>query len=101
MKVYQGTEIKLNVNIEPMLDVSMESYDFKVEIYTFPSKVLTFNKSDAIRVDSNNYIVLVDTSLLGEGDVKCKVTAHIPDDDFKDGFRTEIAVTNVGINIVK
>ena len=101
MKVYQGTEIKLNVNIEPMKGVSMESYNFNVEIYTFPSKVLTFNKSDATRVDANNYIVLVDTSLLGAGEVKCKVTAYIPDDDFKDGLRTEIAVTNTGIDIVK
>ena len=99
MKIYQGTEIKLNVNIEPMKGVSMESYDFKVEIYTLPSKVLTFKKSDAIRVDSNNYIVLVDTSLLGAGEIKCKVTAYIPDGDFQDGLRTEIAVTNTGIDI--
>ena len=101
MNVYQGTEIKLNVNIEPMKSVSMESYDFKIEVYTSPLKVLTFNKGDANRVDANNYIVLVDTSLLGAGDVKCKVTAYIPDGDFKDGLRTEIAVANTGINIVK
>ena len=59
------------------------------------------NKADAIRVDEDNYIVCVDTNLTGAGELKCKVTAQIPDPDFEDLFRTEIVAVDTGINIVK
>jgi hypothetical protein len=54
-----------------------------------------------IRVDSNNYIVLVDTNEVGAGDLKCKVTAYIPDGDFPDELRTEVVNIDTGINIIK
>lgn len=101
MKIYQGTELKLNVSIEPIDGLEMENYDFDIEVFALPPRVLTFKKSDAIRVDANNYIILVDSNLIRTGEIKCKVTAYIPDGDFKDGFRTEVAVIYTGIEIVK
>lgn len=100
-KVFLGTELKLNINIEPIGDVTTDDYDFEVEIYCSSKKVVDITKKEAIRVDSNNYIILIDTNVVGAGDLKCKVIAHIPDSDFADGLRTEISIIDTGINIVK
>lgn len=100
-QVFLGTELKLNINIEPIGDVTMDDYDFEVEIYCSSKKVVDITKKEAIRVDSNNYIILIDTNVVGAGDLKCKVIAYIPDNDFADGLRTEISIIDTGINIVK
>lgn len=100
-QVFLGTELKLNINIEPIGNVTMDDYDFEVEIYCSSKKVVDITKKEAIRVDSNNYIILIDTNVVGAGDLKCKVIAHIPDGDFEDGLRTEISIIDTGINIVK
>lgn len=100
-KYHIGTEMKLNISVDPIGDITMETYDFVIDVFCSPSKVLTISKKDAIKVDANNYILLIDTTALGTGKVKVKLTAIIPDDDFSDGFRTEIAIVDTGINIVK
>lgn len=96
-----GTELKLNIHIEPIGDITMDDYDFEVEVYCSPKRPIIISKANAIRVDSDNYVVLVDTNVVGAGELKCKVTAHIPDADFDDGLRTEIAAIDTGINIIK
>lgn len=100
-EVFLGTELKLNVNIEPLGAVTMDDFDFEVEAYCNPSKSLVILKKDSIRVDENNYIVRVDTNKVGLGYLKCKVTANIPDSDFSDGKRTEVDSVCTGIVIVK
>lgn len=30
--VYIGTEIKLNINIQPIRDITMDNYDFNLEV---------------------------------------------------------------------
>ena len=100
-QVFLGTELKLNVNIEPIGSVTMDEYDFEIEVYCSPKRTISINKEEAIRVDANNYIVLVDTEVIGAGDLKCKVKAEIPDADFDDRRRTEIVAVETGIQIVK
>ena len=100
-EVFLGTEIKLSIEIEPLGHITLDDYDFTVDVYCSTKKVQTFEKEDAIRVNTWNYIVLVDTAILGAGDVKCKVTAHIPDSDFPDQLRTEVACVDTGITVVK
>ena len=99
-RVFSGSTIKLNVSIDPIGRMSMEDYDFTVEILTTAAKSVSVPKAEAIRVDKNNYIVAADTSALGVGRLKCKVTALIPDEDL-GGLRTEVVVVDTGIEIVK
>ena len=54
-----------------------------------------------VKADDDNYVALVDSSKLGTGTIRCRVTAHIPDADFDDGIRTEIEEVNTGITIVR
>lgn len=98
-KVFIGTEMKLNISIEPLDGLTMDAYDFEVEVYVSQRKVVSAKKAECKRVDENNYIVLVDTNLIGTGKLLCKVIAYIPDGDFNDGLRTEVAVLQTGIII--
>lgn len=100
-EIFLGTELKLNINIEPIGTVTMDSYDFEVEVYCSPKKTIIVKKNDAIRIDESNYVILVDTNVVGAGDLKCKVTAQIPDADFSDMIRTEVVAMDTGIKIIK
>lgn len=97
--VYIGTEMKLNISIEPFDGFTMDDYDFSVDVYVSPRRAVSATKKECKRVDENNYIVLVDTNLIGTGDLVCKVTAHIPDEDFEDKLRTEVVVIQTGITL--
>ena len=33
--IFLGTELKLNVNIQPIGEITMDDYDFIVELYCF------------------------------------------------------------------
>lgn len=96
-----GTELKLNIHIEPMGQITMDDYDFSVEVWTSMKRIVTINKSQAIRIDDSNYVIIVDTAELGGGEVKAKVIAHIPDFDFPDTTRTEIVGMDVNIKVLK
>lgn len=96
-----GTELKLNIHIEPIGDTTMDDYDFEVEVFCSPKKPIIIPKENTVRVDSDNYVVLVDTNVVGAGDLKCKVTAQVPDWDFPDQLRTEVVCIDTGINIIK
>lgn len=100
-KVFLGTELKLNLNIDPINGFTMEDYDFLIDVYCQSSKVATITKTQAIKVDKNNYLICVNTENIGTGNLKCKVTAYVPDEDFPDSTRTEVSVIDTGITIVK
>jgi hypothetical protein len=101
--VFLGTEIKLNIHIDPIGELTMVDYDFTVEAYCSAKKSLIINKTQAKPVDNSNsdYIIMIDTSEIGTGNLKCKVTAYIPDGDFEDEERTEVSIIDTGIEIVK
>lgn len=98
---FEGTEIKINVNIAPIGEVTMDDYDFIVEVYAVPGKVVRVEKKDARKIDSNNYLIKVDTAQTGAGRLRCKITAYIPDVDFEDSLRTEILCMDTGITVMK
>lgn len=99
--VFIGTELKLNVHIDRIENITMDDYDFSVDLYCSPKNTINIPKSKAVRIDSENYIVLLDTTLVGAGSLKAKITSYIPDDDFDDGYRTVVIMMNTNINIVK
>lgn len=102
-KVYLGTELKLNINIEPIDEMTMDDYNFNVELICGllkkTSKVIS--KDKAKRIDQDNYMVCFNTDDLGVGKLRCKVTAYLPDGDFEDSLRTEITETDTEIEIIK
>ena len=95
-----GTEIKLNVHIDPLGNLHMDDYYFECKFYIFPKKFIIVKKADMVKVDADNYLAMVDTTDLGIGKLHMMVTAEIPDSDFGDGTRREIACVNTEIEIV-
>lgn len=98
--VYFGSEIKLNVNLNPIGDFTMDDYKFECEFYCYTSRKVTITKAEMLRQDENNYLAVLDSKNLGSGSLKCKITANIPDTDCEDGLRTEVLVVNTGLQII-
>lgn len=94
-----GTELKINVHVEPIDGFHMSDYDFVCRFYIYRSCVVDVTKQNMIRIDNDNYIACVDSGKLGFGTIMMRVTAQIPDSDFQDGLRTEIKTVSTGITI--
>lgn len=101
-RVFIGTELKLNLYFEPIGNTRMRDYSFKVEAYcTTPEKGIEIDDDNIKIIDDNNCNILINTIDVGVGTLKLKVTASIPDLDFKDdNSRTEVVCVNTGIKIV-
>lgn len=99
--IYYGTELKLSISVDPISGLSMDNYDFSVDIYTTTIKGISLSKAELIRVDKDTYVACVDTTKMGAGRVRCRVSAYIPDGDFADNKRTEVCIVDTGINIIR
>lgn len=86
--IYSGTDLKFAVNIESP-GFSMDDDDFTVDLVNGRRK-LTLEKSDMVNGEDGNWYLCFDSSELGTGDIYIIVYAHVPDDDFDDGIRTEV-----------
>lgn len=95
-----GTELKLNIHIDPIDGQTINDFNYEIEAYCTPTKKIIKGRPDTIRRD-NDIIVCLDTKEVGTGELICKVTAYIHDGDFKDAHRTEVVVVKTGINIVR
>lgn len=96
----KGTEFKLNINMTPMEGHSLSSVEWEAMVFTEAGfKTITIKKSDAAKVDDDNYIIKVDSSVCGAGRYYVTLTAYIPDSDFIDGFRTEKRTMFTGVTI--
>mgnify|MGYP001629197295 FL=1 len=96
-----GTDLKINVSIDRLDGYKMSDIDFTCDFYVYTNRRVTMTKEQMVKADDDNYVALVDSSKLGTGTIRCRVTAHIPDADFDDGIRTEIEEVNTGITIVR
>lgn len=95
-----GTEIKINIHIDPLGSLHMADYDFECKFYVFPKKSVIILKKDMVKVDEDNYLAIVDTTGLGIGPLHLTLTAQIPDKDFDNTLRREVACIDTGIDII-
>lgn len=89
-----GTELKINVHVEPIDGLHMSDYDFECAFYIYRNKRVVIKKSEMKQVDEDNYIAMIDSekaAILGRGRLNMEITAYIPDGDFADNRRTEKA----------
>ena len=108
-KVISGTDIKLNISVEPMGDFTLADYNFEIHLVGggFKKTVLTFSKKGSeiskgltLAEDGKSCIVAFNTADLGQGAVTALIKAYIPDGAFEDRTRTEISELKTGIEIV-
>ena len=98
-----GTELKINVHVDPIDGLHMSDYDFECAFFVYTNKKVVITKKEMKKVDDDNYIALIDKVKglqLGRGTINMEITAHIPDGDFDDGLRTEKTTICTGVTIV-
>lgn len=96
-----GTDLKISINVHPIGGVHLSECDFSCTFFVNPANSITLSKSEMKKVDSDTFIALVDSSLLGIGSVKMTIEIEVPDADFPDSTRTEIETLCTGITIRK
>lgn len=95
-----GTQLKLNIHIDPLGTLHMDDYNFECKFFVFQKKSITITKEEMVKVDDDNYLVIVDTTTLGIGNLHITITANVPDDDFEGRLRKEVICVPTNINIV-
>lgn len=96
-----GTELKINVHVEPIDGFHMSDYDFSCRFCIYTNRYVELGKEEMIKVDDDNYIACIDSGQLGAGLVMMRITARIPDADFPDGLRTEVETVSTEVRISK
>lgn len=86
---YLGTELKYALNISAE-GFSMAEDNFRVELKCGPRSIV-LEKDDLTRDGEDNYYITFDSREIGPGRITAIITAYVPDEDFEDGLRTEIA----------
>lgn len=86
-----GTEEKFSVHIAPLNSLHAHDYNFSIKAYSNKQANLLIQKESCLFEDPDTFLICIDTSVLGLGQVTIEVTAQIPDPDLPDGYRTEIA----------
>ena len=95
-----GTQLKLNIHIDPLGSLHASDYDFECKFFVFQKKAITVTKSEMVKIDNDNYVALIDTAVLGIGNLHMTLTAQIPDADFEGVLRKEIVCVPTNIDIV-
>jgi hypothetical protein len=95
-----GTQLKLNIHIDPLGTLHASDYDFECKFFVFQKKSITVTKEEMVKVDDDNYLAIVDTTTLGIGNLHITITANVPDDDFEGRLRKEVICVPTNINIV-
>lgn len=95
-----GTRFKVNFNMQPIEGNTLENTEWSVKVFIEGSgKFVMISKSECKKVDANNYIIPIDSSMLGAGTYFITANVLIPDNDFADGFRHEVKTCSTGVTI--
>jgi len=96
---FLGNDLKFIIEPESF-GFDKDEDEFEVTISRGSAHERTFKKEELVRDDEGNYYVCFNTEDFGTGKYMITVTAHIPDEDFDDGYRDEITQLEL-INIKK
>lgn len=109
-KTLVGTELKMVVNFRYPSDptITLDTIDFYVEFFCKPRQKLVLQKEDLIREEEEidgltvvTWYAMVDTNVVGPGQLNMRLMAYIPDDDASDGVREEYAEIDTNVIIDK
>ena len=96
-----GTTLKIAVTANLGTNIHLEDVDFECKFFTGVGNraPLTVRKEDMLYVSADEYIAVVDTSVVGTGEYWLQMTAYVPDDDVVGGIRIEKATAPTGIRV--
>ena len=92
IKTVAGTGIKFNLSLNLPSGLTMDDVGFSCAFFIYTNRRKEYTKSDFTRVDANNYIVVLDTSDMGEGQIMCQIEVQLSE-------RKEILTINTGEHV--
>lgn len=87
-KYYVGTELKYALTITST-GFNMDTDPWTAYVACGKNYIECKRNHNAV-VDENQWYILIDTSILGDGTYYLAVEIDVPDDDFEDGYRHEV-----------
>lgn len=94
-----GTILKISIQAD-LDDAHMVDVDFSCRFFRKPmGDSITIAKEDMIYVSDDEYIAIVDTTLIGTGEYYVEFTADIPDNNIPSGIRKEVVTAPTGIKV--
>lgn len=98
---YIDEEGKIFIKGSDFLGYQLFDVNFIIELWCSPFRVIRIAKADTIRVSNNECAITINFQEVGQGELKVRVVADIPDGDEKDKIRkVSSKVVQVGIKIV-
>lgn len=95
-----GLDFKLTVSMDTVAGkYNLSNTQWEVEVFASSDKVVIFQKSQATKIDDNNYSVPVESAEIGEGRYYTILSVQIPDSDFLKGYRLESWQRYSGVTI--
>lgn len=97
-KAFVGTDVKFLIDIcSPGFKMSDDDFSVTLSNGTHTE---TYAKNQMVTDPEGNYYVCFSTTSFGKGLITATVTASVPDNDFTDHYREEIARIEL-VNVVK
>ena len=85
-----GTKAISCLHLNPIEDYHLSDLEWEVLVFIeSKTKTYTVKKEDCLKQDDDNYLIPVDSSVLGAGEYWGTVTLKIPDGNLPDGIRIE------------
>lgn len=97
----KGTQFKLNIFMSMIGGYHLSGLEWEavVSTYVLGGIAQRFQKSDAHKVDEDNYTIIVDTTVGGAGAYWLTLSVDIPDSTAKGGKRKEKVSVFTGVVI--
>jgi hypothetical protein len=96
----KDTRFKININMTPIDGFNLGNTEWEATVFVGDGyKSITLKKEDCKMVDDDNYIIPIDSAILGAGTYFITLKVSIPDSDFSDGIRIEKRTGPTGVTI--
>lgn len=96
----KDTRFKININMTPIDGFNLGNTEWEATVFVGDGyKSITLKKEDCKKVDDDNYIIPIDSAILGAGTYFITLKVSIPDSDFSDGIRIEKRTGPTGVTI--
>ena len=97
-----GSDVKVVFGVCLPDDMTLADVDFTGLVYVRGKMegAVTFTKADAHKVgDGRQYCYMFNSSVLGTGRYLLRLTLHVPDNDYPEGYSTEVIEIDPRINV--
>lgn len=91
-KIPLGSVERYTVTMRPIGLSNLRDNNWTIKVWAKQDVVI--EKKDAVCIDKDTYDIFVDTTLIGKGEIKMRLSIDIIDSDYGTGLRPQIVDYN-------